>query len=220
MCRSTSISGRSGRRRRSAGSPSRRVPARGQLARRCASNAPAALPSSLHQAVVGRGSGGPSARPSPASWPCGRPGARRSSPRSGGPAASRAALGGGVKRADVERARVAQGGVGGAGRERLVHVHEVELDAAQQFLHRARHVDRQRRRAPACRARPRRAPRPPRSLAACRRRSPPAGSADRSAPRAAPCAMRARAPASATAPAPARGGRAATARRRRAARAR
>ncbi len=35
-------------------------------------------------------------------------------------------LGGRVERADVERARVAQRGVGGARRERLVHVHEVE----------------------------------------------------------------------------------------------
>ena len=52
-------------------------------------------------------------------------------------------LGGRVERADVQRARVAQRRVGRARRERLVHVHEVQLDRAQQFLDRPRHVDRQ-----------------------------------------------------------------------------
>ena len=53
-------------------------------------------------------------------------------------------LGGRVEGAHVERARVAQRSVRGARCERLVHVHEVELDRAQQLLDRARHVDRQR----------------------------------------------------------------------------
>ena len=53
-----------------------------------------------------------------------------------------------VKRANVERARVAQRRVGRARSERFVHVHEIQRHAAQQFLERARHVDRQRRRAP------------------------------------------------------------------------
>ena len=59
------------------------------------------------------------------------------------------ALRGGVERADVQRARVAQRGVGGARCERLVDVDEVELDGAEQFLDGARDVDRQRRRPPA-----------------------------------------------------------------------
>ncbi len=56
------------------------------------------------------------------------------------------AFAGGVKGAHVERARVAQGRVGGARGERLVHVDEVQLDGAEQFLDRSRHVDRQGRR--------------------------------------------------------------------------
>ena len=61
-------------------------------------------------------------------------------------------LAGGVKRAHVQGARVAQRGVGGARRKRLVHVHEVQRHQAEQFLDRARDVDRQRRRAPPRRA--------------------------------------------------------------------
>jgi hypothetical protein len=53
-------------------------------------------------------------------------------------------LGGGVERADVQRPRVAQRRRGHAGRERLMHVHEVEGDAVQQLLDRARDVDRHR----------------------------------------------------------------------------
>ena len=60
-------------------------------------------------------------------------------------------LGGGVERADVQRPRVAQRRRGHAGRERLMHVHEVEGDAVQQLLDRARDVDRHRGR-PARRA--------------------------------------------------------------------
>ena len=56
------------------------------------------------------------------------------------------ALGGRVEGADVERARVAQRGRGGARRERLVHVDEVERGVVEQGLDRARHVDRQRHR--------------------------------------------------------------------------
>src|SRR5438445_465050 len=41
--------------------------------------------------------------------------------------------------------RMAQGRVGGAGREGLVHVHEVELHRRQRFLDRPRDIDRQRR---------------------------------------------------------------------------
>ena len=59
------------------------------------------------------------------------------------------ALGGGVEGADVQRARVAQRGRRRARRERLVHVHEVELGAVEQVLDRARHVERQRHRAAA-----------------------------------------------------------------------
>ena len=43
-------------------------------------------------------------------------------------------LAGGVKRADVQGARVAQGRVGGRGGERLVHVHEVQRHAREHFL--------------------------------------------------------------------------------------
>ena len=50
---------------------------------------------------------------------------------------------------DVERPRVAQRGRGRAGRERLVHVDEVELGAIEEVLERARHVERQRHRAAA-----------------------------------------------------------------------
>ena len=59
------------------------------------------------------------------------------------------ALGGRVEAADVQRARVAQRGRGGARRERLVHVHEVELGVLEQILERARDVERQRHRAAA-----------------------------------------------------------------------
>ena len=59
------------------------------------------------------------------------------------------ALGGRVERADVQRARVPQRGRRRARRERLVHVHEVELGAVEQILERARHVERQRHRAAA-----------------------------------------------------------------------
>ena len=58
-------------------------------------------------------------------------------------------LGGRVERADVERARVAQGRRRRARGERLVHVHEVELGVVEQVLERARHVQRQRHRAAA-----------------------------------------------------------------------
>ena len=58
-------------------------------------------------------------------------------------------LGGAVEAAHVERARVAERGGGGAGRERLVHVNEVELGVLQQVLERARHVERERHRAAA-----------------------------------------------------------------------
>ena len=63
--------------------------------------------------------------------------------------------------------------VGGARRERLVHVHEIQADARQQFLDRPRHVDRQCSPAPADPPRP--APRPPPAPAAPRRPCPPAG---------------------------------------------
>ena len=56
------------------------------------------------------------------------------------------ALGGRVEGADVERARVAERGRRRAGRERLVHVQEVELGAVEQLLERGRHVERQRHR--------------------------------------------------------------------------
>ena len=55
-------------------------------------------------------------------------------------------LAGAVERADVERARVTQRSGGGRRRERLVHVHEVELGVVEEILDRARHVDRQRHR--------------------------------------------------------------------------
>ena len=58
-------------------------------------------------------------------------------------------LGGSVEAPDVERARVAQRRRGGARRERLVHVHEVELGAIEEVLERARHVQRQRHRSAA-----------------------------------------------------------------------
>ena len=58
-------------------------------------------------------------------------------------------LGGRMEGAHVERARVAQRGAGRAGRERLVHVNEVELRRLQQRLDRARHVQGQRHRATA-----------------------------------------------------------------------
>ena len=54
-----------------------------------------------------------------------------------------------MKRADIQRARVAQRRVGRARRERLVHVHDIQRHGAQQFLDRARHVDRQSRQPPA-----------------------------------------------------------------------
>ena len=54
------------------------------------------------------------------------------------------ALGGRVEGADVQRLRVAQRRRRSARRERLVHVHEVELGAVEQVLERARDVDRQR----------------------------------------------------------------------------
>ena len=135
-------------RRSSAGSPRRGC----RRAARLAIDLSSARPRRRRRGPGGSrpGSGGPSARPWRGGSPCGRPDARRSSPRSDGPRAWRAARSaGGVEGADVERARVAQGGVGGAGRERLVHVDEVELDGGEQFLDRAGDVDRQRRRAPA-----------------------------------------------------------------------
>jgi len=55
------------------------------------------------------------------------------------------ALGGRVEGADVERARMAQRGAGHAGRERLVHVAQVEGRALEEVGDRARDVDRQRR---------------------------------------------------------------------------
>ena len=58
-------------------------------------------------------------------------------------------LGGAVEAPDVQRARMAQRRRGRAGRERLVHVHEVELGVLEQVLQRARHVERQRHRAAA-----------------------------------------------------------------------
>ena len=129
------------------------------------------------------------------------------------------AFAGGVKGADVQRARVPQRSVGGPRRERLVHVHEVELHRGEHFLHGARHVDRRAPRGAGVRRPRRRAPRPPRSRAARPGRSlqqrlaaPPR--------RAGPCASRARAPASARARAPARGVRARTAARSPGARAR
>ena len=59
------------------------------------------------------------------------------------------ALGRRVEAADVEGPRVAQRGRRGAGRERLVHVHEVERHGAEQALDRACHVHGQRHRAAA-----------------------------------------------------------------------
>ncbi len=53
-------------------------------------------------------------------------------------------LGRGVEAADVQRARVAQGGARGAGRERLVDVDDVERQRAQRLLDRSRDVHRQR----------------------------------------------------------------------------
>ena len=52
-----------------------------------------------------------------------------------------------VEAADVERARVAKRHRGRAGRERVVHVDDVELDPAEQLLERAAEVDRHGRRA-------------------------------------------------------------------------
>ena len=57
------------------------------------------------------------------------------------------ALGRLVEAADVERARVAKRDRGRAGRERIVHVDDVELDPAEQLLERAAEVDRHRGRA-------------------------------------------------------------------------
>ena len=57
------------------------------------------------------------------------------------------ALGRLVKAADVERAGVAKRDRGRAGRERVVHVDDVELDPAEQLLERAAEVDGHRRRA-------------------------------------------------------------------------
>ena len=65
------------------------------------------------------------------------------------------ALGGRVEGADVERARVAQGDGGGAGRERLVHVHELRRRDGQRLLDRARDVERERGHRAAARARER-----------------------------------------------------------------
>ena len=53
-------------------------------------------------------------------------------------------LGGRVEAADVQRARVAQRGGGRAGRERLVHVHDVERGALEQRVDRVARVERQR----------------------------------------------------------------------------
>ena len=119
-------------------------------------------------------------------------------------------LGGAWKRAHVQRARVAQRRRRRARRERLVHVHEVELGVLEQVLDRARHVERQRHRA-AARRNGRLCPTasseaPPRSR---EHRVRVRGQAARSAR-----ARRAPARASPTARPPPRGGRARRARRR------
>ena len=224
MCRSTSISGRSASRRASAGSPVSRVPSRGQAAVDLLELRRGVL-SICHQAVVAREVvahelGG-------RRQACGArvQAAEEALHEAAGHERREQTLGGGVEGAHVERARVAQSGVGGARGERLVHVDEVELDGAQQFLDRARHVDRQRRGSPAGIAGPpgprNRAPPRPRSRGVRLDRFRRAGiAALLAARRAAPCARRAPAPASATGRAPARGGRVARALRRRAPRGR
>ncbi len=55
-------------------------------------------------------------------------------------------LGGLVERADVQRTGVAQRDSGGARRERVVDVHDVEVHATEQILERPAEVDRHRRR--------------------------------------------------------------------------
>ena len=86
------------------------------------------------------------------------------------------ALGGRVEGADVQRARVPQGGRRGARRKRLVHVQEVELGPVEQILERARHVERHRHRAGAP-ERKRLARRPPRTRSPARPRARPDPSA-------------------------------------------
>ena len=126
-------------------------------------------------------------------------------------------LAGGVERADVERPRVAQRGVGGAGRERLVDVHEVELDHARAVPRPCARRRSAARAGAAGRRSRRRAPRRRRSRAGLPP-SLPSSRLLRLGARGAqlPCATRARAPASARARAPARGARGRRARRRRA----
>ena len=145
MCRSTSISGRAASRRASAGSPSSGVAARGELAVDLLELGRGAVAVGHEPVVAGEVARHQLGRRGQAR------GARVEAPEEALDEAPRderreQTLGGGVEGADVERARVAQRGVGGARRERLVHVDEVELDGAQQFLDRARDVDRQRRR--------------------------------------------------------------------------
>ena len=95
------------------------------------------------------------------------------------------ALGRRVEGADVERARVAQRRAGHAGRERLVHVAQVERGALEEVGDRARDVDRQRR-TPAARERRQRLAHGQhahlaRGRARARRRAPPCASRARSA---------------------------------------
>ena len=100
------------------------------------------------------------------------------------------ALGRRVEGADVERARVAQGGAGHAGREGLVDVAQVERGALEEVGDRARDVDRQRRPTAAGQRRQRLAHGQHAHLARARARA---------RRRARPCASRARARARTTA---------------------
>ncbi len=219
MCRSTSISGRRDRRAASCRRPRASVAAR-RASRRSARSARRRR-RRRRPAGTRRGSGGciSSAVSGRLAVRASRRPKKLSTKRRATSVESRRSRRG-VERADVQRARVAQRRVRRARRERLVHVHEVELDRARAV---PRSCARRRSAAPLRAAAPRtarRAPRRRRSRAASRRRCPPAAPRRCRAPRAARGASRARAPASATARARARGARAARARRRRARRAR